>query len=166
MPNWKIHLEVGKRLNKWLKYEKSDYEEFLLGNLLPDINNGFIVSGIKKIKKHEITHFDNKKDFQHHLFFLKKYFGNIKEPLYLGYYVHLITDYYFNYHFYTEKIVHYDISNYSKKEITEMKQHDFKLFNNKYLYNTIKISDIKNVLNKIKIDEVKIDEEDIKKVIN
>ena len=43
MPNWKIHLEIAKRLNKKFNYTQNKLEEFYLGNILPDINNCFIV---------------------------------------------------------------------------------------------------------------------------
>ena len=46
MPNWKTHLEVDKRLNNKLKLKDNEYIEFLFGNILPDINNAFIVSDI------------------------------------------------------------------------------------------------------------------------
>ena len=48
MPNWKVHLEIAKRLNEKFKYTENQLEEFNLGNILPDINNCFIVKDISK----------------------------------------------------------------------------------------------------------------------
>jgi len=42
MPGWGIHLEVGERLSKKLKFAGEDKELFLLGCILPDINNGYV----------------------------------------------------------------------------------------------------------------------------
>lgn len=164
MPNWKVHLEIGKRLNNYLKYNDSDYNEFLLGNILPDINNSYIVGDIKTKIGHTVTHFD-KGDFHHHLSFLSKYQDRLHEPIYLGYYVHLYTDYLFNHEFY--QMIKKRKLDYIKKDALKMiKQHDFKVFNNNYLSNTIKLNDLSDIVNKINIDEVNICENDLVNVIN
>ena len=56
MPSWNIHLEAGKRLQKKLKFSGMKQKEFLLGCLLPDINNGYI-NKVKKKKEHSETHY-------------------------------------------------------------------------------------------------------------
>ena len=43
MPGWNIHLEAGNRLANKLKFSAPKRKEFLLGCLLPDINNGYII---------------------------------------------------------------------------------------------------------------------------
>ena len=48
MPNWKVHLEIAKRINKKLKYTDANLEKFNLGNVLPDINNSFLSTFLKK----------------------------------------------------------------------------------------------------------------------
>ena len=58
MPNWKTHLEVAKRLNSKLKLKDNEYIEHLFGNILPDINNAFIVTDISNKISHNITHFN------------------------------------------------------------------------------------------------------------
>ena len=165
MPNWKIHLEVGKRLNQSLHFNKEDYALFLLGNILPDINNGFIVRDIKTIISHDNTHFDSKECYEHHILFFKKYRDRIKEPLYLGYYVHLMTDYLFSKDFYdmVEKI---HLNYLGKEKLRTMKQHDFRLFDNNYNDNRIDLNDLYNVVNKIDLEEVNICESDLKKVMD
>lgn len=165
MPNWKIHLEVGKRLNKYLNLKDNQYNEFLLGNILPDINNSYIVSDIKVRIGHDITHFDDKRDYKHHLAFINKYQSKIKEPIYLGYYVHLYTDYLFNRDFY-DLVRDRKITNIEKDKLRMIKQDDFKVFNNKYIDNTIKIDNIGNILRKIDIEEVNVCESDLLNIIN
>ena len=57
MPNWKTHIEFGKRVNKKLNYTDKELELFLFGNLLPDINNGYMIPDISTKIDHEITHY-------------------------------------------------------------------------------------------------------------
>lgn len=53
------------------------------------------------------------------------------------------------------------------EEIRKMKQSDFKIYNNKYIKDTIQIDDFSKALEEIKkINEVSITKEDIQKVIN
>ncbi len=165
MPNWKIHLEVGKRLNKYLNYKNDEYQEFLLGNLLPDINNTYIVKDIKKRVGHSITHFDSGEDFRHHLAFFNKYQDKILEPMYLGYYVHLYTDYLFNKNFY--EMVEQRKLNYIEKDTLRIfKQHDFKVLDNKFINNTLDINNISSITKRITIEEVALCENDLVNVIN
>ena len=56
MPSWNTHLEAGNRLADKLKLKGKEREEFLLGCLLPDINNGY-VNKVKTIKDHNETHY-------------------------------------------------------------------------------------------------------------
>ena len=44
MPNWKTHIEIGLRLNEELKYDKKNLNLFLFGSILPDINNGYLIT--------------------------------------------------------------------------------------------------------------------------
>lgn len=162
MPNWKVHLEIGKRLNRYLKLDNKLYQEFLLGNILPDVNNGFIVNKINNKIDHYTTHFENDAGYKHHLLFLDKYKDKMNEPLYLGYYVHLFTDYLFNNNFYESK----KRESLDKESLRIMKQHDFKLLDNQYIKNTISKEVIPNVLAKIAIDEVEITKEDLINVID
>ena len=56
MPSWNIHLEAGERLAGKLKLSGKKRKAFLLGCLLPDINNGYI-NKVKVEKPHEQTHY-------------------------------------------------------------------------------------------------------------
>ena len=51
MPSWGMHLLVAKKLNEKINIE--DYNSFLIGNLIPDLNNGFVVPDISKKMKHK-----------------------------------------------------------------------------------------------------------------
>ena len=56
MPNWKTHLELGKRLRKNFDYDNKEYNLFLMGNILPDLNNGYMLKDISEKIDHEKTH--------------------------------------------------------------------------------------------------------------
>ena len=163
MPNWKVHLEIGKRLNKSLGLKDNAYQEFLLGNILPDINNSFIVPDISINIEHGITHFDNKNGYRHYLYFRRKYQDKMHEPIYLGYYVHLLTDYLFNQSFYS-RIEKENNMELNFNSLARLKQKDFKIFDNNFISNTISLSDIPSLLSKITMDEVKLREEDLVRV--
>lgn len=167
MPNWKVHLEIGKRLNKYFNYDKEDFNLFLLGSILPDINNCYIVTDIEKQIDHEITHFGTYKELNY-ITFYKKYKDKIdnKNPLFNGYIAHLYTDNMWNRNFYN-KIQNLEGLPEDRDEIRKMKQSDFKIYNNKYIENTIQIDNMNKALEEIrKIDEVAITEGDILKVID
>lgn len=99
MPSWNIHLAVAKKVNKKYNLEKNS---FYLGNTLPDVNYEMIV-------KRKDTHFYNikcekcpKEILPNPVDFLKIYKDKIKNsPLLLGYYSHILTDYYYNNYIFT-----------------------------------------------------------------
>ena len=102
MPNWKIHLEIAKRLNKKFNYTQNKLEEFYLGNILPDINNCFIVKDISTKLEHKYTHYQDEIEIPSYKNFEKIYKNKIyEEPIIFGYYIHLYTDYTWNNYFYT-----------------------------------------------------------------
>ena len=94
MPSWNIHLAVAKKVNKKYNLDKNS---FYLGNLIADINFN------PKLKR-RITHYNTSicKNCPKELLpnlneFLKDYKDNIKtSSLLLGYYSHLLTDYFYN----------------------------------------------------------------------
>lgn len=162
MPSWNIHLEAGNRLANNLKLSGKKRKEFLLGCLLPDINNGYI-NQVKVEKSHDSTHYAyNQKSS---LNFYAKYKNEINQkiPIYFGYLFHLYTDGYFNYNFY-RTIKH---SSFGKKTLDEklkIKHHDFWIYDLNFKHRldikTFKeaesLVDIAN-----KIDNVEIMPEDI-----
>lgn len=165
MPNWKVHLEIGKRLNNYFNYNNEDFNLFLLGNILPDINNCYIVTDISKKLDHTITHFGTYKELNY-ISFYNKYKNEIdnKKPLCDGYMAHLYTDNMWNRTFYN-KIQNLEVLPEDRDEIRKMKQSDFKIYNNKYIDDTFKIDNMGNALKEIrKIEEVSVTGEDIQKV--
>lgn len=141
MPGWNVHVEVGKRMARRLKLDGREREEFLLGNLLPDINNGYLNKRVGVKRTHRQTHwaFDEKSSEN----FYKEYWGRIlaREAIFLGYLLHLYTDGYFNYSFYRE----FDRDGERKKldgeEKHRIKQHDFWVYDTKYKENELVVSD-------------------------
>ena len=162
MPNWKIHIEVGKRIGKKLKLDENNENLFLLGNIVTDINNGYIVKNISKIISHDYTHFKDGK-LPTYIYFYEQYKNQMNENLIiLGYFIHLYTDYFWNNDFYTRC----NIKDLNHDELRKLKQDDFKKYNDKYINNIIKINDISIAKQMIEnIDRVSITEQDIKNVI-
>ena len=164
MPGWNIHLEIGERIAKRLKLSGAKKEEFLLGCLLPDINNGYI-NKVKEHKHHAETHwaFDEKSSLN----FYAKYKDEVdqKEPIFLGYLVHLYTDGYFNYHFYHHVKRTQIGENLTHEEKQDIKHNDFWIYCTKFKDIRLKISDRDLVAEKAnRIDNVKIDKEEIAEV--
>ncbi len=131
MPSWNIHLEAGERLASHLKLSGKKRKEFLLGCLLPDINNGY-VNKAEIIKEHRETHyaFDQKSSLN--------FYGENKTeidnrtPIFLGYLFHLFTDGFFNYNFY-HNFKHSPLSRgISPEEKTDIKHHDFWLYDTNF----------------------------------
>ena len=80
MPCWSIHLGVCNEVNNIFNYDK---ELLYFGCLLPDL----IDRDTSHYYKDHIISFDD---------FFNDYKDNISNPLILGYYIHLLTDYYYN----------------------------------------------------------------------
>jgi len=99
MPSWTIHLAVAKKVNKKLNLDK---DTFYIGNLLPDVDYN------SKVTRKE-THIHNypcpecpKEILPNLKDFLKNYKKDIKNSsLLLGYYSHLLTDYFYNNYIFT-----------------------------------------------------------------
>lgn len=112
---------------KKLKFTGVKRKEFLLGCILPDINNGYI-NRVKRRKQHEETHYAyNQKSS---LNFYAENRGKIKErdPIFLGYLFHLYTDGYFNYDFYRSIKRHKLGEGLNHDEKSKIKHHDFWLY--------------------------------------
>ncbi|MBP3596939.1 MAG: zinc dependent phospholipase C family protein [Clostridia bacterium] len=166
MPNWKTHIEIGIRINEVLKYNKSDLNLFLFGSILPDINNGYLITDVSNKIEHDITHM-GKFINSSYTDFYNKYKKEIenRNPIFLGYLFHLYTDNTWNKNFYirvqTENI---KVENFDDLRI--IKQSDFKVYNNNFINNIIEIDNIDYLLNEIKnIEEVVIEKEDILKAL-
>ena len=169
MPNWKTHLEISNRINQAYGFEGMDFKKFLLGSILPDINNSHIVKDISTKLYHEVTHYHDDV-MPSYLVFYKKYKEEIeaKNPLFVGVVTHLYTDYTWNGNFYTNVAKR----NYPETDRTKLrivKQSDFQIFNNKFEKNFIDIKDeyeIELLCDECKkIEEVSLVYDDIRRVI-
>lgn len=157
MPSWNIHLEAGERLADKLKFSGMKRKEFLLGCVLPDINNGY-VNKVKVKKHHGETHyaFDQKSSLN--FYAENKAKIDAKDPIFLGYLFHLYTDGFFNYDFYRTIKRHKLGKGKTHEEKREIKHHDFWLYDtNFYHYLGVNIADLPklaNRANEINIPEI------------
>lgn len=179
MPSWGIHLEIANILSEKIKNINKNL--FIIGNILPDINNGYVIKDINKRISHSITHYDRKEDYKNYENFYEKYNKYINNELILGYFTHLATDYYYNDLTYSKKAIHdskgnligINLNTGNKKigtaeEIRQIKVNDFKIFAN-YIYTNKKLPKLeynKDILlvNDI-IEEIHITEDDVLKTI-
>lgn len=167
MPNWKTHLEIGKRIAKRLNYQDEEMNLFLLGNILPDINNCYIVKNISTQLGHHYTHYSDD-ETPSYIRFENEFKNYIpKNVLIFGYFTHLYTDYIWNDDFYT-KVAQRGMNTISHDILRIMKQADFQRYNNEFCENnSIQISDLNKALLEIqKIDRVSITRADIEEVIH
>ena len=166
MPNWKIHLEIAKKINKKFNYTQNKLEEFYLGNILPDINNCFIVKDISTKLEHKYTHYQDEIEIPSYKNFEKIYKNKIyEEPIIFGYYIHLYTDYTWNNYFYTNFNDNEKLRGLTHEEKRTLKQDDFKVYNNLFIDNKPKFLNKENLVEKSKkIDRISINKEDIEKV--
>lgn len=143
MPSWSIHIALAHKLKE--KYHFND--DFILGNVLPDATNGFVLPDISHIIRHSITHYNfmgpgkpPKNDIQKFLEFYQKRLDN---PLILGSYIHLLTD-----NFYNEYTLKHHIERIDGKNVAvlkdgtidqtvtpwRLKQEDFRRFGDYLVY--------------------------------
>ena len=103
MASWSIHLGVAKRVNEKLKLNK---DLFYLGNLIPDVDYGNKVS-----KKDTHFYYNNpclncpKIHLPNSVMFLSIYKDSLNDDLIMGYYVHLLTDYFYNKYIYSNCLI-------------------------------------------------------------
>ncbi len=188
MPTWGMHLLTAKKLNKKLKID--DYNLFLIGNIITDINNGYLVENVLKVIPHKDTHYySEKKDektgkimFYDVEKFIQDNKENLQNPLILGYIVHLLTDVYWNDLTYTKhgirdengKVIGLKLNNgqdlLGDGELRrKTKVNDFKIYTN-YLYMN-KLIDIPQYDEKVydiakSIKCISLEKEDIQKAIH
>ena len=166
MPCWSIHLGVSYEVNKNFNYDK---DLIYFGSLLPD----FLDRDYSHYYENNSINFDK---------FLNDYKNDLKNPLIIGYYIHLLTDCFYNNYvslnsFISDKdgkligIKLYDgniIYNENKKELRAFKQNDFKNYGSYLVSNNLlelpfdadKIFKNTNELN------INISKDEIKKRIN
>lgn len=151
MPSWGIHIATANILLNKLNIPNNQQDSFLLGNLLPDIKNGYIITPehLTNVLEHNKTHFSNPMDYVNTTRFsdkslerfLEEYKTKLNNPVVLGYFTHLLTDFYWNEYTFTNhyilntngEVVGAILTNNqevecSKKESRSFKHKDFKYF--------------------------------------
>lgn len=130
MPSWPVHIAIAKEVNKKLHLNEDD---FVIGNVLPDVLTKFGIENPSIIIDKRITHFWNNQNADIDLF-INKYKKELKNPIVLGYLSHLLADSYFNDYFYSKytQVKNNEIFLKNEKmgalEIRKIKHHDFNLF--------------------------------------
>lgn len=180
MPSWGIHLEIAKQVaNKMIDINQN---LFMLGNIIPDINNGYVIQDISQKIPHSITHYRGKEGIKNYDFFTLQYKEYLQNEVVLGYVTHLLTDYYYNYETYDKKGIHdkngklIGIHLHSGEEriatfetIRKMKTNDFKIFA-KFIYEKEDFATLKYDKDILKVNdiikEIKITKEDVLKTID
>ena len=180
MPSWGIHLEIANRVSN--KIKDVDKNLFMIGNVMPDINNGYVIRDVSKIIAHKITHYDGEQDFKGYRRFYIKYAKYIQNPVVLGSLTHLMTDYYYNNVTYTKKAIWDEKKKNvigvklndgeqikcNKEELRKIKRNDFRIYAD-YVYKNSKIEELRFnekilSMNRI-IDEFEITKKDAEKTV-
>lgn len=144
MPSWGIHLEIADLLSK--RIPNINKNQFIFGNILPDINNGYVIKEISRRIEHSITHYNERNDFKNYEVFYNKYKEKLNNSIILGYLTHLLTDFYFNDIAYDQKGIHDNSGKImgiklnsgenklcEQEDVRKIKTNDFKIFAD-YIY--------------------------------
>ncbi len=171
MPTHKMHMSIANEVNKYLKL---DEDMVMIGSVLPDLTID---------KRHRASHFKNGEEgiegTANPYKFLLKYKKDLKNPVMVGYLIHLLTDRYFNsyvfqnYYIYDENTHLIGIKFHDEQvlmpieKIRYEKHRDFYVYD-KYLVEHNKVKKIKStdcVKNIKNTEDAKYDKELIKKYI-
>ncbi|MCI9110441.1 MAG: hypothetical protein HFH47_01350 [Bacilli bacterium] len=90
MPSWPIHIALAHKLNKHLKLN----DDFILGNIMPDVLDGYVIKPSNKTEKKQSHYYSNKKINPEN--FVKENKNELHNPIILGYLIHLLTDKFYN----------------------------------------------------------------------
>ncbi len=165
MSDWNTHLYCASIVNQSLKLKGKDLDMFMYGNLLPDVNMGWIIDpDVKKSQKE--THFDESGQdyFWAPRRFYEKYENEIKDknPLFMGYMFHLWLDVSFMTNF-VSKIPMSDMIN-RYHEVRQSKWKDGGLFIKEYHF-SLSSEFINDIYEESKgLEEIKISQNDLIKV--
>lgn len=132
MPSWNTHLEVGNRLADKLSIKGKKRQEFLFWCILPDINNGYL-NHPHVFKDHEETHYNYEGNGPTNFYNENKVKIDEKDPMYLAYFFHLLTDYMFNEDF-NSRIENSQYKDRSEIELEDLKHNDFWLYGTNFRY--------------------------------
>ena len=165
MPKWNTHLYVAEQVNDALKYTGREKEEFLLGNVLPDINNGWLVKNVRKRILHDETHICSENEFAWSHFYEKyKKCIQARKPLYMGYLLHLFTDARMNDDYY-EAIKGTWVEKEEKDKQRVLKQEDFGKLDDAIGRNGLVLRNIESDVEALSgINEVDVNADDLKLV--
>ncbi len=185
MPSWVIHLKIAEEINKELKLNDSIYK---FGSVMPDAE-GYVVNNLSQNISYDISHYACLQNINEMKFilpnkdkFLMSHKKDINNDLILGYFSHILADYFFNFNTFKYKYICDDNENIigvilknnedyytDKRSIMSLKQNDFEKFSRKIyknIDNKIKEEDIDKILESCKIiEEINYDREDIIKII-
>ena len=170
MPSWNIHLEASERLADKLKLADTKRREFLLGCLLPDINNGYI-NHPQVIKEHSETHYAHDKKSSLNFYAENKRQIDAKNPIYLGYIFHLFMDGFYNYDFFHRANHDPHTMNLDFDQKNKIKHHDLWILDDKLHHDldfpTSELDHLVAVANQINpVEVVKSDIEEMLEIIN
>lgn len=156
MPSWTTHLVVANKVVQKLKVEKN---EFIFANIMPDILEGYTIKNISKTMDYYSTHYTKYTNINGISIpipdverFKREYKSEFNNPIILGYFSHLLLDYFWNDFSYRnyfesfdkdEDLVKVKLKNNKTKilkwdDAVIVKQKDFRIFT-KYLKNNIDI---------------------------
>lgn len=157
MPSWPMHFVVASRVNEKLKLPSNT---FLFGNIMPDILEGYLVKDISNRINDYSTHYSRQRIVINEILlklpgieaFYEEYQEQLKNPILCGYYVHLLTDYFWNKNTYTNYFKNVDsnmrmisvklkdgsVHKMHYDEGVRIKQKDFAMFSD-YLKRTTKM---------------------------
>ena len=172
MPTHKMHMAIANKVNKTLKL---DNDMVMIGSVLPDLTID---------KRHRVSHFKNGEEgiegTANPYKFLLKYKESLKNPVMVGYLIHLLTDRFFNsyvfqnYYIYDENTHLIGIKFHNEKvlmpieKIRYEKHRDFYVYD-KYLLETNRVDkfvDYKCIENIKDYEDAKFDKKLIKKYID
>lgn len=146
-----IHMAVANEVNKVLKRDNS---KLLIGSIAPDIS--------KQIRQDRtISHFIFKDGLIDLDKFLDKYKNNLDDDFVLGYYIHLLTDYFWFKYFMPEITNYSIIKTLDGKELSLSKEEICKYIYNDYTNINIRVINEYNMDLKIFFNELP----EIKKII-
>ena len=101
MPSWSIHCAIAKKIKEHLDVDEN---LFLCGNSVADVddninNYGSYATHFYGTLMCDVCEGEELPDINR---FYTRYKNKLSNPLILGYYCHLLTDYYFNYYTYKD----------------------------------------------------------------
>lgn len=165
MADWITHLHCAHKANEILKFEGGEAEMFFYGNLLPDINPGWVTEPKVQIMQDK-THFAEAGPSYYWAYqrFYEKYEQKIKEgnPLFIGYLFHLWLDI----GIMTEYVQRVPLEDFIIKglDVREQKWKDMNVYIKPYTYE-LTTDSLSAIVRESKfIEEIDICEEDLRNV--